>query len=416
MSNLYNVDVEVDTAILQEFVEDLDDVFLKIEILVNELYDNQFNENRFKEIIANYQDIALSSSKINMEVISEALSNTAKSCKTFLNFRVFSNKIGEILLLFNDKLLKLTKHALNTGQINLLEAQNVMVMLQTVFEAKNKQQCYEKVDEALQSIIENFDSVEVEVEDSSDVSSDEISFDFFDEDLTEDTTQSSPAEEKKFPDIIIADMANTILSMTEEYYSFLMKNKAFRLLTDITDIDYPSNESHTHLLLQMGLAVNFMVGEKIDPENYAKAICIHDLALVPIQDILKKPEKLSKEEFDLVKQHPIIATELAKEMHFSDEAIDIVRHHHERMDGSGYPDGLKYDEISDGVRLTAIIDSFHAMIHSRPHKKYSRSVFRAVSELNACAGSLYDKSWVDQFNKFLKDIWLPSQKYSKRAS
>jgi len=65
------------------------------------------------------------------------------------------------------------------------------------------------------------------------------------------------------------------------------------------------------------------------------------------------------------------------------------------------------NDISVGAKILAIVDSFHAMIAIRPHKRHTKNILRAVSEINACSGTHYDPYWVNVFNNCIKDYWLP---------
>jgi HD-GYP domain-containing protein (c-di-GMP phosphodiesterase class II) len=98
---------------------------------------------------------------------------------------------------------------------------------------------------------------------------------------------------------------------------------------------------------------------------------LHDLgkAAMP-QDILNKPGKLTNEEFEIIKQHPVRGEEMLRAAGLgSESALDVCRHHHERVDGKGYPDGLQGDGISLLARMGAICDVYDAVTSDRPYKK-----------------------------------------------
>ena len=100
------------------------------------------------------------------------------------------------------------------------------------------------------------------------------------------------------------------------------------------------------------------------------AATLHDIgkARIPLS-ILDKPARLDPVEEQIMRQHPVIGYELLKDLSdISPEVLDGVRHHHEYLDGSGYPDGLKAPEICDLVRLLTISDIFAALIELRPYR------------------------------------------------
>jgi putative nucleotidyltransferase with HDIG domain len=128
-----------------------------------------------------------------------------------------------------------------------------------------------------------------------------------------------------------------------------------------------------HCLLVTGVAVAFALDlgfPSLDVKRLGIAATLHDIgkARIPLL-ILDKPGRLDPGEEVIIRRHPIIGYELLKDLSdISPEILDGVRHHHEYLDGSGYPDALMAPEISDLVRLLTISDIFSALIESRPYK------------------------------------------------
>lgn len=128
-----------------------------------------------------------------------------------------------------------------------------------------------------------------------------------------------------------------------------------------------------HCLLVTGIAVAFGLDVGFsggDVSRLGMAATLHDIgkARIPLA-ILDKPGRLDPEEEEIIKRHPAIGYELLKGVHgISPEILDGVRHHHEYLDGSGYPDGLSGSQISDLVRLLTISDIFAALVEARPYK------------------------------------------------
>ncbi len=140
-----------------------------------------------------------------------------------------------------------------------------------------------------------------------------------------------------------------------------------------------------HCLLVTGVAASFANGAKLGPVQagaLVNAALLHDVgkAVIPRQ-ILDKQGKLTPAEFDVVKQHPVAGyTYLARNGSISPVIMDAVRHHHEALDGSGYPDKLKGDEITPLTRILTVCDVYGALIESRPYKE-PMSPKQAVSVL-----------------------------------
>jgi putative nucleotidyltransferase with HDIG domain len=128
-----------------------------------------------------------------------------------------------------------------------------------------------------------------------------------------------------------------------------------------------------HCLLVTGLAVAFAMDIKFsdaDVNRLGLAATLHDVgkARIPLA-ILDKPGRLDPDELEIMKRHPVIGYEMLKPIpEIAPEVLDGVRHHHEYLDGSGYPDGLTAPEISDLVRLLTISDIFAALIEWRSYR------------------------------------------------
>ncbi len=128
-----------------------------------------------------------------------------------------------------------------------------------------------------------------------------------------------------------------------------------------------------HCLLVTGVAVGFALQIKFRPADVKRlglAATLHDVgkAQIPLA-ILDKPGRLDPAEEEIMRRHPVIGYELLKALpEMNDEILDGVRHHHEYLDGSGYPDGLKAPQISDLVRLLTISDIYAALIELRPYR------------------------------------------------
>ena len=97
---------------------------------------------------------------------------------------------------------------------------------------------------------------------------------------------------------------------------------------------------------------------------------LHDIGKIAIPDaILLKPGKYTDEEFTAMKQHPVLGCEICQKLRSVQDALPIIRHHHERLDGSGYPDGLHGNSISPLVRIVTIVDIYDALRSRRTYKE-----------------------------------------------
>jgi response regulator RpfG family c-di-GMP phosphodiesterase len=127
------------------------------------------------------------------------------------------------------------------------------------------------------------------------------------------------------------------------------------------------------------------------------ASSLHDIGKVGVPDsILRKPDKLSKEEFDVIKRHPEIGADILKAITIMHRETEIIRYHHERYDGKGYPAGLTGTEIPVLSRVIALADSYDAMTSDRPYRR-GIPVDMAVQEILRCKGTQFDPEIADIF-------------------
>ena len=176
-------------------------------------------------------------------------------------------------------------------------------------------------------------------------------------------------------------------------------------LTAALDAKNPYTCGHSgrvaELALMMALELEMSEAEKVRIHVGAH---LHDIGKIGIPDsILDKPMKLTEAEMNLIKRHPIIGYQIICKAKAFRPMADIVRHHHERFDGQGYPDGLCGLEISLGARIVAVADAVDAMLNSRPYRP-ALSIDEASQELIRCRGRQFDPDLVDIMLKHLPNL------------
>lgn len=124
---------------------------------------------------------------------------------------------------------------------------------------------------------------------------------------------------------------------------------------------------------------------------------LHDVGKVGIpESILCKPGPLTDEEYEVMKTHPLIGVQIVAPIKFLGTAVEVIRCHHERWDGRGYPDGLAGEDIPIGARIFSVCDTFDAMTSDRPDRRALPFDY-AVEEIERCGGTQFDPVVVDAF-------------------
>jgi HD-GYP domain-containing protein (c-di-GMP phosphodiesterase class II) len=124
---------------------------------------------------------------------------------------------------------------------------------------------------------------------------------------------------------------------------------------------------------------------------------LHDIGKIGIEDdILKKPKPLSPEEFHIIKRHSNMGAEIIEHIRQLKEIIPGVKYHHEQVDGKGYPDGLRGEDIPILAKIVAVSDTYDAMTTDRPYRK-AMDKKMAIDELERCSGTQLDKEVVEAF-------------------
>jgi response regulator RpfG family c-di-GMP phosphodiesterase len=137
-------------------------------------------------------------------------------------------------------------------------------------------------------------------------------------------------------------------------------------------------------------------------EGIRMAGTIHDLGKISVPaEVLSKPSQLSQNEFNLIKDHPQVGFDILKEIEFPWPIAEIVLQHHERFDGSGYPQGLSGDEILIEARILAVADVVEAMASHRPYRP-GKGLKKALAEIANHKGTSYDPDAVDACLKVFK--------------
>jgi putative nucleotidyltransferase with HDIG domain len=171
---------------------------------------------------------------------------------------------------------------------------------------------------------------------------------------------------------------------------------------------------HSERVAELSVHVAEELGVPYDERRLTRyAALLHDVGKIGVPlCIINKPGPLDDEEFEAIKQHPSIGAEILHDIDFLAPAIDIVRYHHERIDGGGYPHGVSGDDLSDIVRIVTAVDAFDAMTSTRSYRR-ALEVEDAIAELRRCAGTQFDPRMVEALARAVDRIgWQPTVEFA----
>jgi putative nucleotidyltransferase with HDIG domain len=167
-------------------------------------------------------------------------------------------------------------------------------------------------------------------------------------------------------------------------------------VSNMVELRDPYTAGHQRQVAQIAVAIaRDLVLPEEDVKGIEVAATIHDIGKIAVPtEILTRPGRLSPAEWEIMKTHPQAGHDVVAEILFPWPVAEMVRQHHERLDGSGYPRGLKAGDILMGSRIVAVADVVSAMSSHRPYRP-ALGLAVALDELQANSGRLYDSDAVD---------------------
>jgi putative nucleotidyltransferase with HDIG domain len=154
---------------------------------------------------------------------------------------------------------------------------------------------------------------------------------------------------------------------------------------------------------------SMLIGEQLglsnnDMESLQQAAVLHDIGKITVElSILNKPSSLSQDEFSKIRLHPLVGYRILEPIDFEEKVKKCVLQHHEKLDGSGYPNGLAGDDILYEARILSVADAFDAMTTKRPYRE-PLTIEGALREMEKCAGSQFDGEVVNVFRKVITNM------------
>lgn len=193
-----------------------------------------------------------------------------------------------------------------------------------------------------------------------------------------------------------------LLRRQEELHT--ITTQAITAIANTIDAKDPYTKGHSTRVADYSVLIAQKLGmNKNDIENLYYTALLHDIGKIGVPDsILKKPDKLTDEEYAIMKQHPTIGGDILRNVTIINEIKDGAEYHHEKYDGTGYNKGLKGEDIPLAARIICVADSVDAMGSTRPYRT-KRTKEYILSELNRCSGKQFDPVIAGVFSELIKN-------------
>ncbi len=213
--------------------------------------------------------------------------------------------------------------------------------------------------------------------------------------------------------VVIARHAMLAFQRLDEAYDRLVRS--FVKTIEIKD---RYTRGHSERVATLAVLVAEELGVGYEQRRLTRyAALLHDIGKIGVSRcVINKAGPLDADEFEQMKQHPGIGADILHDIDFLAPAIDIVRSHHERLDGRGYPDGLSAAQLSRIVRIVTAADAFDAMTSTRSYRR-AMEVAAAITELRRCADTQFDPQVVEALAVVAERVaWAPTRDFANEAT
>lgn len=205
--------------------------------------------------------------------------------------------------------------------------------------------------------------------------------------MSRDVTERRKLEEKHV--VHVQELKEQVERLTAQSQDLFISSMTS--LVNALEAKDPYTAGHSIRVSDLaGKIVEHRYGVSPEVKEVQLAGKFHDIGKVGIHErILHKPEKLTEEEFDHIKEHPVISEKILAPFEKLKSISNVIRHHHERFDGKGYPDGLAGEDIPELSRILAIVDSYDAMTSARPYRAAMKAD-NVIQEIKKSLGTQFD--------------------------
>ncbi|HKX12624.1 MAG TPA: HD domain-containing phosphohydrolase [bacterium] len=209
---------------------------------------------------------------------------------------------------------------------------------------------------------------------------------------------------KPFNKVELVTRVKSLLKLKELYDDVDNSETIIFTLAEMLEAKDVYTRGHSERVARYATMLARRVGlSEIDQELIRRGALLHDVGKIGVREIvLNKPEKLSQEELAHIRSHPARGCEICKSLKSLAPVLPIIRHHHERVDGLGYPDGVSGADLTLGPRLVSIADAYDAMTSNRPYRKGIPPIEALKIFEREKGGGQWDTELVDHFIQMIK--------------
>lgn len=202
----------------------------------------------------------------------------------------------------------------------------------------------------------------------------------------------------------IEESTKNLTRLYEDLRSTYMRT--IKVLAHAIDARDHYTHSHSENVAKYAVIIAEEMHMPVEQIEMLREACeLHDLGKIGVEDnILSKPSQLTEKEWESIKCHPLIGAQILEPLTFLNDVIDLIRQHHEHYDGTGYPAGLKGEDILLGARIINLADAYEAMRSARSYRREPFSKEAAISEIKKNSGTQFDPKVVDAFLKVVDKL------------
>lgn len=372
---IHETNFHSDKVSLQQLSDCIDDLRFNFEKSITALDTNPENLEHLNVVTEIVQEIKSRSLNEDIVIAAEFCSVIHSICNTLIDKKYqFIHLLSEVLLLSYDHLYDLINHLLQpNANFNDEQTKRIIAALIKIQDS-NANHIQQDTENALQVLTSQFLILE---------SNDRVS------DLTEHVNEYSLPQK------------NTQIEIDRTFK--LEKDMVFfRAFLNETSHRFPNIKSRCERIIPLALQMNHLGGEPVNNTQLEAAILLHDVGMSFIpESVLEKKANFTIADRALLHSHPVIIADMLVRMELWNEAAEIIRQHHEKLDGTGYPNKLVSDQICIGAKIIAILDAFDAMTNTRSDRPFKKTILRAVREI-VTNTTQFDAYWAQIFVQVVK--------------